>query len=95
MSDEVNLENAILLISDRYGIYIPKRFAKSFKFEELDLIGDFRSEYDAIQAGPDSEWYWESWDMILDHAVISGPNGKQYRLYQDGDLWAIPLEEVW
>lgn len=93
MNYEANLENSILIISDTHGVYIPQRFAESFEFEELGLSEAFRSDYEALVAGPDFEWYWNAWDAILDNAVISDPNDKKYRLHQDGELWAIPAEE--
>ena len=98
MDDEVNLENAILLISDSYGVYIPQKFAEWFEFDELGLSEAFRSDYEAIQTEPDISWYWDAWDAILDNAILTGQHehnkGKKYRLHQDGDLWAIPVEEA-
>lgn len=93
MHYEANLEDSILIISDVHGVYIPQKFAKSFKFEELDLSEAFRSDYAALVAGPDFEWYWDAWDAILNNAVIRDPNNKKYQLHQDGDLWALPVEE--
>jgi hypothetical protein len=98
MDDEVNLENAVLLIPDSWGIYIPQKFAEGIEFEQLSLSENFRSDYEAIAAGPDFDWYWEGWTAILDNATLTGKSennkGKKYRLHQDGDLWAIPVEEA-
>jgi len=74
-----------LLISDASGIYIPQEFARSYVVQEASLDGDM----EICAAGPDEEYYWESWENILNHGTIMGTSGKAWTLMQDGDLWAI------
>jgi hypothetical protein len=73
-----------LLISDSQGIYIPKNFA----LYEEDMDGVSQEDMDILKSGPDHEWYWEAWDEVLANATKT-INGKVWRLYQDGDLWAV------
>lgn len=42
-------------------------------------------------SNPENEFYWETWGAVLDNVTIIIEN-KNYSLYQDDDLWAIPIE---
>ena len=72
-----------LLLSDARGVYIPRDFA--LYIEDMDNVT--AEDKEILSAGPDHEWYWETWDSVLDKAS-STINGKVWRLWQDGDLWA-------
>lgn len=94
MYDEVDLSDATLIISDRFGIYVPQYFAESFGFDLLGLNASYKEDYDCILKGPnDNEWYWEAWSNIFANATINDPNGKPHYLWQDGDLWAVPVSK--
>jgi hypothetical protein len=41
---------------------------------------------------PDSEWYWDAWQSILDNAFWIDEDGTKYTLYQSGDLWATAYD---
>ena len=84
--DEINLENAILLLDGNRGIYIPKIFAECFPL----LLSD---EQKADLSNPDNEFYWETWEDVIDNIKIPFQD-KMYYLYQSGDLWAVP-DENW
>lgn len=75
-----------ILLSDSNGIYIPKFFA-----EHMAEGWTGGSEYDlsVLKSGPEAESYWEVWDWYLTYASHVDKNGKTWRLYQDGDLFAI------
>ena len=75
-------DNAMLLINGAYGIYIPQMFAFMFKAQ--------LSEQDAKDLeSPDNEYYWDAWDDVLNKTFII--EGVVCTLEQDGDLWAIPV----
>ena len=74
-----------LLLDGARGIYLPQEFAQSFVVREAELDEDMA----CCAAGPDQEFYWESWENILDSGTIEGASGHVWALYQDGDLWAI------
>lgn len=84
--DELTLSDAKLLISDSWGIYIPQLFARNF--------GSFicRDDETILIAGPEHAEYWETWDYVLRNTVIKDDKGTRYNLFQDNDLWAIPIE---
>ena len=90
MCDDINLENAELFLSDSRGVYIPRDFAESVRHELVENVT--AEQWDVLQAGPDHEWYWDEWNSVLDNAVIDDGNRK-FTLYQDGDLWLIPITD--
>lgn len=94
MYDEVDLSNATLIIADRFGVYIPQRFARCYSFDLLGLSEKFQDDYKCILQGPsaENEWYWDAWQSILDNATLKDTDGIVHYLYQDGDLWAVPKE---
>lgn len=75
---------AELLISDSYGIYIPKRFYEVFDVENWGLDP---AKYTELK-DPEGMGYWETWQEVLDTACFKIGDLK-YTLWQSGDLWAI------
>lgn len=75
-----------IIVSGQHGVYVPQVFA-GFNLHEWSGI---RSQDIAdIEAGPESEWYWEAWDSILARAEYV-LDGHTFRLHQiDGDLFAV------
>jgi len=80
--------NAELYASDRHGIYIPQYFAESIQREYLGGVSD--EDMRILIDGPESDYYWEAWDTVLDNAVLTDSSGKRWNLWQDGDLWLVP-----
>ena len=84
------MSNSELMYSDRYGIYIPQQFAEDFYPHGKDLWDGITDEqWEDLKKGPDCEFYWDSWEMVLDNATHTDKNGVEWRLYHDGDCWAI------
>lgn len=91
-----HLDNVVLILSDARGIYIPRDFLTD-NYNEIaeahcsawHLTEENKDHWlDAIN--PDSDWYWEAWEWVLDNAYfIEEKTGKKYTLYQDGNLWGI------
>jgi len=81
-----------LLLSDSHGRYIPKLWANGISDEEeAEEHGVSWRDVLICQCGPDSapELYWESWQTILDSAEWMDLDGQEWRLLQNGDLWAV------
>lgn len=74
-----------LLVSDQHGIYVPKAFAERYDLSLWSNIDP--DDLRIIEEGPDAEFYWDAWNSILSSAEYRH-DGKVFRLYQDGDLWA-------
>jgi hypothetical protein len=72
-----------LLLSDSRGIYIPRDWATYCQ----DMDNVTAEDMEILKTGPEHEHYWEAWNDVLQNA-FSVVNGKVWRLWQDGDLWA-------
>ena len=89
--DDVLSPNALLLVSDGFGVYIPQVFTERVNFTRLKNADP--ADWEIISQGPDTEYYWEAWDCILAGVNLVADDGAEYYLWQDGDLWAIPVGE--
>lgn len=84
-------ESAILYADSARGVYIPQYFAESIKRECVSGVDP--SDLDSLTMGPDEcEYYWETWEVVLNSAVVTNLDGNQFYLYQDGDLWLVPVD---
>ena len=97
----MNIPDAVtLILSDARGTYIPRDFVTD-DYNEIavdhclswGLTDDNKDEWQDA-SNPDSEWYWEAWDWILNNAQYTDDDGNVYRLMQDGDLWALCYERM-
>jgi hypothetical protein len=77
-----------LFATDTQGQYIPQNFANLI--HRGCVKGVSEHDWTILEAGPNHEWYWDTWNTVLDNAKIHDPTGTVYFLYQDGDLWLIP-----
>ena len=89
-------ENAELYLDGNRGVYIPQNFFEETKPECINWQG-IENEKDEIISdcsNPENEFYWDSWIRFEDYATVTDPNnGIEYSLYQDGDLWLVPITE--
>lgn len=90
MSRDNPNEDIWLCISDSHGIYVPRRFAELFG-DRANLPED---DLAILKAGPEHEHYWETWEAVLDRVTLT-EDGITYRLWQDGDLWVVPVGMEW
>ena len=72
-----------ILLSDRNGIYIPSLFV-----EDFDGWGVSEQDKNDL-SNVENDYYWETWDDVLNYASHTDSKGNVWRLYQDGDLFAI------
>ena len=80
-----------LLLSDSHGVHIPKLYCESISKLEAKELGLDWWAVETCQHGPDEEFYWEAWQSILDSASWE-ENGSEWRLLQNGDLWAVKAD---
>ena len=85
----------LLWLSDSRGIYIPRDFARSFADRAKSVDGVSAEDWAILEAGPDHEFYWETWDDVLSDAIITDENGIMYHVHQDGDCWLVPKGMEW
>ena len=98
MNMKLNAVNHIL--SDARGIYIPRDFIcdanGGIAFDHCARWGLTKDNVDqwSDAAFPESDFYWDSWEWILNHAEYTDENGNKYRLHHDGDLWGLCYERM-
>ena len=87
----MKLANIALLLDASRGVYIPQNFAEEFEMPDWHV-----SDKDAavLRAGPNDEWYWGTWDHVLDTAYFLADDGRRFTLHHDGDLWAICVDAL-
>ena len=77
-----------LLLSDSRGVYIPRDFVNNFDLDKWHV----KADYQDVLSSPDNEWYWDTWEQLLNNAYLIDESGNKWVLYQDGDLCAICYE---
>lgn len=81
-----------MLCDSHHGQFIPQIMARSLfdaGWSGIDL-GDVVE----LEAGPyESEWYWETWECILNNAQFIDENGETWYLHEDCDLWAVTQKD--
>ena len=101
-------ENMSLLLSDAHGQYIPQIFVEDFYTdnpnhhlvdEDGKKIGTDKEHGFIIEclddaSNSENEFYWDGWESILNNVHIVDEEGKLFMLYQNGNLWAIPVAEL-
>lgn len=75
-----------LILSDRQGVFIPQIFVNNFDMSVWN-ISESDNDLLILKIGPEHEWYWESWNVILDKAFFIDEYGYRWHLEQDGDLF--------
>jgi len=102
-----------LLFDGARGIYIPKEFTEIKNICMLNVKDETISKedhesnevwlyarLDDLRDGVESEYYWDSWNEILDNVGVYKEinNGMDIEIYMlkldsDGNLWAICQDE--
>jgi hypothetical protein len=85
----------MLWLSDARGQYIPRDFASSFADRSKTVMGVTQEDWAILDAGPDHEYYWDTWSEVCDNAVITDDNGDCFNIHQEGDCWLIPDGMEW
>jgi hypothetical protein len=95
-------DTAIHFFEDSRGIYIPQNFAETI--DRDSVTGVTEREWRILEAGPpESVWateaasdeYWDTWDTVMQRAVITDSDGTKHQLFHDGDLWLVPIDAEW
>lgn len=91
------LNAIVLILSDARGIYIPRDFVcnecNEIAIEHCNAWGI--SLYDAtILQDPENEGYWDTWNDVLNYAEYVDLEDNQFKLHQDGDLWALCYDKM-
>lgn len=81
------LENkTVKLIDESQGRYIPQLFAKMYTSDKRWIDAD-ADDIEVLQLGPDTGEYWEAWEQVVYKARYMDKDGRQWSLWQEGDLF--------
>lgn len=90
IKEDTNTGNIHVLLDGSRGIYIPRDFVTGFDMDAWNV-----SEEDAQDCSdPENEYYWETWDSILNSASYTSKDGRVWSLYQDSDLFAVAYDNL-
>ena len=90
----MTIPQPVLYLDSTRGIYIPRDFAQSFASTKY-VSGVSNTDLEILEEGPNGALYWDVWTDVLDNAIITGDDGIPYLLFQDNDLWLIPVGMEW
>lgn len=94
MPTPIHRPEPMLWLSDARGQYIPLDFASCFADRSSSVSGVSDKDWATLEAGPDHEYYWDTWNKVCDSATIRDGD-TDYFIYQDGHCWLIPHGMVW
>ena len=82
-----------LLCDSHHGHYIPQIMA--ILLFDAGWTGFDLEKVAELDAGPyKCDWYWDTWNDILNNAQFKDENGVVWYLYYDGDLFAATETEL-
>lgn len=82
-----------LLCDSHHGQFIPQIMAR--RLYDAGWTGIDFGDVVELEAGPyDFEWYWETWECILNNAQFKDENGNVWYLHHDGDLFAATASDL-
>jgi hypothetical protein len=82
-----------LLCDSHHGQFIPQITAR--RLYDAGWSGVELGDVVELEAGPyDFEWYWETWEGILNSAQFKDENGNVWYLHHDGDLFAATASDL-
>lgn len=77
----------VLLVDEVNGVNIPKIFCERAA-HYADSWQMSRGDMEICMGGPEEEFYWEAWESIINQAKMTDSQGREWRLWQDGSLFA-------
>jgi hypothetical protein len=88
------MTQSILFADSSRGQYIPQFFAESVDWNQLDNWNE--DEREILLAGPDHEFYWETWESVMDKVqtvdggiLVTGESGDLFIVYRDKAIAAL------
>jgi hypothetical protein len=84
-----------LLINNTHGIYQGQYFAKYYSIY-MKNAEEYADELADLLAGPDSEYYHESWVTVSDNAILVDDKGIERTILfgECGDIFAATEQEA-
>lgn len=84
--NKLRYAGVVILLGDFYGTNLPMKFSDNFDLSTWHGLNNI--DLDDLSSS-DNEFYWETWQEVLDKAYFIDTQGNKFTLHQDGDLFAI------
>ena len=89
------MDKMTCIVDGYHGVYVPQMFLRKFDYKEWNV-----KRVDALELGsPGNEFYWETWDAVLNNATFIDTRRHTWRLHSgdSGDLFAVDcgLHDEW
>ena len=82
-----------LLCDSHHGVYIPQIMAR--RLFDAGWSGITLDDVIRLESDPyEGEWYWETWNDVLNEAHFTDERGTVWYLYHDGDLFAATASDL-
>lgn len=82
-----------LLCDSHHGQYIPQIMARLLF--DAGWTGFDLEKVAELEAGPyEIEWYWDTWNDVLNSAQFTDEKGVVWYLHHDGDLFAATASDL-
>ena len=82
-----------LLCDCHHGQFIPQIMAR--RLFDAGWSGIELGDVVELEAGPyEGEWYWETWEGVLNNAQFKDENGTVWYLHHGGDLFAATASDL-
>jgi hypothetical protein len=85
-------DNIKCILDSNRGVYIPQNFVDDFDLSKFDGIES--EDVKTCKLGPEAEWYWDSWESILNNAKYTDDDGIKWTLHHDGDLFLVAIDKL-
>jgi hypothetical protein len=90
-----NSDTLQLAVDSHHGIYIYQKFVEQYGTRILNPTEEQLQDIETLKKGPteDEEYIW-SWEGI-EGSTFTDDNGEEFSVYQNGDIWFIPVNMEW
>ena len=94
MVEDVYVERAHYVVDGSWGIYCLQKFAERF---DLRQWGVEQEDIDILLEGPDHEWYFETWDDVIDNAEYVDDDGYKWFIWSNDGVFIVreDMPEEW
>lgn len=87
----MEISDYIVLADCCLGIYMPQRAIENLNPKEWGISEE---DTDILLAGPETDYYWETWDMVSTNAKYTDSNGiKWYISFHESDGSILAVKE--
>lgn len=90
------LTEPTLIVDSHHGIYVPQVWAQRYGTQAIESANVDEEDVEELLENPyEVEWYWETWDRVMNDYSHEVDGIKHYITQIDGDLFEYPETYEW